>query len=80
MPSLQALSREGEAGRNRIQLYTHWLAVPMAIVQGYSQLLILQQLGAVSGIGFTGPNALPTLRRRDLDDRRARCSWSGWVS
>ena len=61
IPSLQALSREGEAGRNQIQLYTHWLAVPMAFVQGYSQLLILQQAGAVSGIGFTGPDALPTL-------------------
>ena len=61
IPSLQALSREGEAGRNRIQLYTHWLAVPMAIIQGYSQLLILQHLNAVSGIGFSGPNALPTL-------------------
>jgi preprotein translocase subunit SecY len=60
IPRLQALSREGEAGRNKVQLYTHWLAVPMAIVQGYSQLLILQQLGAVSGIGFTGPSALPT--------------------
>ncbi|MCH7488382.1 MAG: preprotein translocase subunit SecY [Chloroflexi bacterium] len=61
VPSLQALSREGEQGRNRIQLYTHYLAVPMAVVQGYSQLVILQQAGAVSGIGFTGPEALPTL-------------------
>jgi len=61
IPSLTALSREGEQGRNRIQLYTHWLAVPMAIVQGYSQLLILESVGAVSGIGFTGPDALPTL-------------------
>ncbi|HEY7466381.1 MAG TPA: preprotein translocase subunit SecY [Dehalococcoidia bacterium] len=60
IPSLQALSREGEQGRNRIQLYTHWLAVPLAIVQGYSQLLILQSLGAVQNIGFSGPNALPT--------------------
>jgi preprotein translocase subunit SecY len=60
IPSLQALSREGEQGRNRIQLYTHWMAVPLAIVQGYSQLLILQQLGAVTNIGFTGPDALPT--------------------
>jgi len=60
-PQLQALSREGEAGRNRLQLYTHWLAVPMSIVQGYSQLLILQQAGAVAGIGFTGAEALPTL-------------------
>ncbi|HEY4685965.1 MAG TPA: preprotein translocase subunit SecY [Dehalococcoidia bacterium] len=60
-PNLQALSREGEAGRNKIQLYTHWMAVPMSIVQGYSQLLILQQAGAVTNIGLTGPNALPTL-------------------
>ncbi len=60
VPSLQALSREGEQGRNRIQLYTHWMAVPLAIVQGYSQLLILEQAGAVSNIGFTGPEALPT--------------------
>src|SRR5688572_12241977 len=60
IPSLQALSREGEQGRNKIQLYTHWLAVPMAVVQGYSQLLILQQLGAVENIGLTGSAALPT--------------------
>ena len=61
VPKLQALSREGEAGRNRIQLYTHWFAVPLAIVQGYSQLLILEQVGAVSNISFSGPDALPTL-------------------
>ncbi len=60
VPRLQALSREGEQGRNRIQLYTHWLAVPLAIVQGYSQLLILEQVGAVSNVGFSGPDALPT--------------------
>ncbi len=61
IPSFQALSREGEQGRNKLNLYTNWMTVPMAIVQGYSQLLILQQAGAVQGIGFTGANALPTL-------------------
>jgi len=61
IPSLQALSREGEQGRRRIQLYTHYLAVPMAVVQGYSQLVILEQAGAISGVGWTGPEALPTL-------------------
>ena len=61
VPSLTALSREGEQGRQRIQLYTHYLAVPMALVQGYSQLIILEQAGAVSGVGFTGPDALPTI-------------------
>ncbi|MEX0786259.1 MAG: preprotein translocase subunit SecY [Dehalococcoidia bacterium] len=61
IPSLQSMQREGEQGRNRIQLYTHYLAVPMSIVQGYSQLIILEQAGAVGGVGFTGPDALPTL-------------------
>ena len=61
IPRLTALSREGEAGRNRMQLYTYYLAVPMSFVQGYSQLLILQQAGAVGGISLSGPQALPTL-------------------
>ncbi|MCI0849354.1 MAG: preprotein translocase subunit SecY [Chloroflexi bacterium] len=61
IPSLQSMQREGEQGRNRIQLYTHYLAVPMALAQGYAQLVILQQSGAVGGIGFSGPEALPTL-------------------
>ncbi len=61
VPSLQALSKEGEQGRNKMQLYTHWLAVPMAFVQGYSQLVILEKSGAISGIGLTGSDALPTV-------------------
>jgi preprotein translocase subunit SecY len=60
IPSLQALAREGEQGRRRIQLYTHYLAVPMAIAQGYAQLIILEQSGVLT-VGFTGPEALPTL-------------------
>jgi len=28
IPRLQALSREGEAGRNKINLITHWAVVP----------------------------------------------------
>jgi preprotein translocase subunit SecY len=27
---LQALAKEGEAGRNKINLYTHWMTVPLA--------------------------------------------------
>ncbi len=61
IPRLSALAREGEAGRNKIQLYTHWLTVPLAAFQGYAQLLLIQQLGGVSGIGFTGGQALPTV-------------------
>ena len=61
IPRLQNLAREGESGRQRIQMYQHWMTVPLAAVQGYAQLLLIQQLGGVSNIGFTGGNALPTV-------------------
>ncbi len=48
IPQLQALSREGEAGRNKINLITHWLTVPMAGLAGYGQLVLLQREGVVS--------------------------------
>ena len=60
LPRLQGLAQEGEQGRNKIQLYTYWLAVPMAIVQGYGQLLLLENANAISGISFSGEQALPT--------------------
>ena len=60
VPSLQALSKEGEQGRNKLTLYTYWMTVPLAFVQGYSQLLVLERAGAVTGVGFSGGDALPT--------------------
>lgn len=41
VPSLQALSREGEYGRTRINQYTRYLTVPLAIGQGYAFLALL---------------------------------------
>jgi len=61
VPALQALSKEGEQGRRQISIYTHWMTVPMALVQGYGQLIILQSQGGITGIELTGANALPTL-------------------
>ena len=49
IPRLQALSQEGESGRNKINLITHWLTVPMAGISGYGQLVFLQRQGVVSG-------------------------------
>jgi preprotein translocase subunit SecY len=60
VPTLQALSKEGEQGRKQINIYTHWMAVPMAFVQGYGQLIIVQSQGGITGISLTGPDALPT--------------------
>jgi preprotein translocase subunit SecY len=61
VPSLQALTKEGEQGRRQIQVYTNWLTVPMAIVQGYGQLVLIERLGGISDVGLTGGNLLPTL-------------------
>ena len=48
IPRLQALSREGEAGRNRINLITHWLMVPLAGLAGYGQIVLLRREGVVA--------------------------------
>ena len=61
IPKLQELSKEGEQGRLRLNRYTHWLTVPLAFGQGYGQLVLLQNQGAISNFGFNGPNLLPTL-------------------
>ncbi|MFC1917480.1 preprotein translocase subunit SecY [Chloroflexota bacterium] len=47
IPRLQALSQEGESGRNRINLITHWLTVPLAGLSGYGQLVFLQGQGVL---------------------------------
>jgi len=60
VPALQALSKEGEQGRKQISIYTHWMTVPMAFVQGYGQLILVQSQGGITGIELTGPNALET--------------------
>lgn len=50
IPRLQALSREGEEGRNKINLITHWAVVPLAAVQGYGQLAFFRSQGVVSSV------------------------------
>jgi preprotein translocase subunit SecY len=51
IPSLQALSREGEYGRNKINQYTRYLSLPMAILQAYGFLALLnaQQTPILTG-------------------------------
>jgi preprotein translocase subunit SecY len=49
VPSLQALSREGEFGRNKINQYTRYLTVPMAILQAYGVLALLASQNVLTG-------------------------------
>jgi len=46
IPSLQALSREGEYGRQRLNQYTRYLTVPMALLQAFGILSALSALVA----------------------------------
>ncbi len=62
IPKLRELAREGDSGRAKINVYTHWLTVPLAMLQGYSQLVLLQRSSdVISNVGFSGENALPTI-------------------
>ncbi|MDP3062502.1 MAG: preprotein translocase subunit SecY [Chloroflexota bacterium] len=61
IPPLQRLAKEGEAGRLKMNRITHWLTVPIAMANGYGQLLLLQQSGVVTSVSLTGEFALPTI-------------------
>ncbi|MCH8831754.1 MAG: preprotein translocase subunit SecY [Chloroflexi bacterium] len=68
-PKLQEMAREGESGRAKMSRITHWLTVPIALAQGYGQLILLQGSGVFldpSGaptfvVGFFGASLLPTV-------------------
>jgi preprotein translocase subunit SecY len=56
IPSLQALSREGEYGRNKITSYSRMLSVPLAALQAYGILSFLQAQDHANGIvAYTTP-------------------------
>ncbi len=56
IPALQALSQEGESGRDKINRITHWLTVPLAGFAGYGQIVLLRREGVVAGADL-----LPTI-------------------
>jgi len=43
VPSLEEMSKEGEGGRQKINMYTRWLTIPLAALQGFSMIKLLQQ-------------------------------------
>ncbi|MBI2849134.1 MAG: preprotein translocase subunit SecY [Chloroflexi bacterium] len=61
IPKLESLSKEGEAGRNKINQYTHWLTVPLSALQAYGQLALLKNQGVVARFSLSGPDFLPTI-------------------
>lgn len=45
IPSLEEITKEGESGQRRINQYTRLLTLPLAVLQGYSMIKLLQQSG-----------------------------------
>jgi preprotein translocase subunit SecY len=43
IPKLEELSKEGEYGQKKINMYTRWLAVPLAALQAFGMINILNQ-------------------------------------
>ncbi len=49
IPRLNELSQEGQQGRNKINQYTHFITVPLALLQGYGQTLLFSRQQGVDG-------------------------------
>jgi preprotein translocase subunit SecY len=58
IPSLEALQKEGEYGREKINLYTRFLTVPLAILQALGMYALLKSQGI---IGVLDPLALVSM-------------------
>lgn len=51
IPKLEAVSKDGQRGQKVINKYTRWLALPLAFLQSYGMILLLNNLnGAGSGL------------------------------
>jgi preprotein translocase subunit SecY len=76
VPSLQALSREGEYGRNKINQYTRYLSVPMALLQSYGFLALLNSQGVLSS-GFDLGNGATLTQIATLTAGSIALMWLG---
>src|SRR2546430_2711968 len=58
IPQLQAIAKEGEGGRQKINQWTHWLTVPLAMAQAY---------GTPNLINFSTGGGAPIIRNFGFD-------------
>ncbi|MDB5076689.1 MAG: preprotein translocase, SecY subunit, partial [Chloroflexi bacterium] len=62
IPRLEELSREGEAGRNKLNQITRLCTIPLAALQAYGQgVLISNSTSLIHNFGFFGGNLWSTL-------------------
>lgn len=68
IPSLEELQKEGESGRNKINLYTYWLTIPLALLQAIAQVALLNG-SSPAAISRCSTSA------RSTCSTRSRCWW-----
>ena len=62
IPALDELSKEGESGQQKINQYTHWITVPIALLQGYGQAVLMERNNVLSNFGlFNSATALRSI-------------------
>jgi len=57
-PKLEAIQKEGEQGKRKINTYTRWLSVILAFLQSYGFLLLLNQGGSGEIVPLSFPGVL----------------------
>ena len=60
IPKLQSIAQQGEAGQRRVNRITHLLTVPLAALQGYALLTVLQNQ-SIPIIGHLEPLTIATI-------------------
>lgn len=59
VPSLENLSKEGESGRQKINSYTRWLTFPLAFLQSYGMIILLNSQSTIPIVGdITNPSVV----------------------
>jgi preprotein translocase subunit SecY len=76
IPTLSQLSREGEYGRNKINQYTRYLSVPMAMLQAYGFLALLNSQNVLSS-GFDLGNGATLTQIATLTAGSIALMWLG---
>ena len=77
IPSLQALSREGEYGRQRLNQYTRYLTVPMALLQAFGILSALNAQDVIIGSDFGLGNAMSWVQMMTMVAGAVLLMWLG---
>lgn len=52
IPRLNEMQQEGQQGRNQINKITHYITVPIALLQAYGQCVLMQRSGVLKDFGL----------------------------